>query len=104
MGRSVVLVLPAFDGQPVDIRIGPQYRSETVFDLETMQPYSVKDLYAAFKKYTDYVVLYLPRTSDLRQIAELVAEGEKAQIVHYCADGRSKALCAYLGPFGKISV
>ncbi|KAL9107211.1 MAG: hypothetical protein Q9227_007835 [Pyrenula ochraceoflavens] len=83
---------------------GPEYRADTIFDLDAMQPYSLQKLYYSFKKFSDYIVMYLPRTSDLQQIAELVGKGEKAQIIHYCTDGRSKALCAYLGPFGSIRV
>jgi trimethylguanosine synthase len=45
------------------------------------------------------MVLYLPRTSDLRQIADVVEDKKKAVVMHYCMEGASKALCAYLGPF-----
>jgi trimethylguanosine synthase len=40
--------------------------------------------------------LYLPRTSDLRQIASLAPEGKKAEVVQYCMEGASKALVAYI--------
>lgn len=69
-----------------------------------MEPYSVRQLYTELKKFSEYVVLYLPRTSDLRQIAELVDEGQKAQVIHYCTQAASRALCVYLGPFGRILV
>ncbi|KAL9624464.1 MAG: hypothetical protein Q9160_001427 [Pyrenula sp. 1 TL-2023] len=81
---------------------GPKYKADEVFDLEAMQPYSLKHLYTELKKFSEYVILYLPRTSDLRQISELLEEGQKAQVVHYCTQGASRALCVYLGPFKKI--
>jgi trimethylguanosine synthase len=62
-----------------------------------MEPYSFRDIHDKFSKLTKHVVLYLPRTSDLRQIAECVEDEKKAQIVHYCTNGRSRALCAYMG-------
>lgn len=83
--------------------IGPKYKADEIFDLEAMQPYSLKHLYTELKRFSEYVVLYLPRTSDLRQISELVEEGQKAQVVHYCTQGASRALCVYLGPFKEIS-
>lgn len=59
-----------------------------------MQPYSLKDLIAVGKGMS--MALYLPRTSDLRQIAKVVKEGEKCEVVHYCMEGAGKAMVAYL--------
>ncbi|EON67060.1 hypothetical protein W97_06177 [Coniosporium apollinis CBS 100218] len=72
---------------------GPSYNADKVFDLSTMQPYTLHDLYSFFSKYTKDVVLYLPRTSDLNQVARYAPEGRKLEVVHYCA------LCAYYGDF-----
>ena len=68
-----------------------------------MQPYSLKYMFKKFEAFARNMVFYLPRTSDLRQIAECVGEKEKAQVVHYCTNGGSRALCAYLGDWGRIS-
>ncbi|KAI9873709.1 MAG: hypothetical protein M1830_010699 [Pleopsidium flavum] len=73
---------------------GPGYRSEYMFDLSTMQPHSLKDIYEPFSKLTRDVALYLPRTSDLRQLAKLVPDDKKVTVVHYCMEGASK-LCVY---------
>ncbi|KIW29991.1 uncharacterized protein PV07_05772 [Cladophialophora immunda] len=81
---------------------GPGYREAEVFDLEAMQPYPFSHLYESLQKLTPNVVLYLPRTSDLRQIAKVVGEDKKTQIVHYCTKGSSRALCAYLGDWGSL--
>lgn len=45
------------------------------------------------------MVLYLPRTSDLRQLARLVEKGNQVIVEHYCMEAASKALCAYYGDF-----
>ena len=70
-----------------------------MFDLATMQPYSFTHLYDAFARFTDHVVLYLPRTSDVAQIARCVEGEGKVDVVHYCMRGASKALCVYFGEF-----
>lgn len=73
---------------------GPGYQSHTIFDLDTMQPYSLNQIYESCKNMD--MALYLPRTSNLRQIASLVPEGKKIDVVQYCMMGASKALVAYI--------
>lgn len=73
---------------------GPGYRTDDVFDLYNMQPYNLGDLHSAYGR-LDHA-LYLPRTSDIRQIAKLVPEGQKIDVVQYCMEGASKALVAYM--------
>ena len=63
-----------------------------------MQPYGIKALYEPFSAAT-HVVLFLPRTSDLKQIAQYGAKNEKLRITHYCMYGASKALCVFYGDF-----
>lgn len=73
---------------------GPGYRSDEVFDLNTMQPYNLDQLHGACKGLD--LALFLPRTSDIRQIAKLTPEGQKIEVVQYCMEGASKAMVAYL--------
>ncbi|KAL7950787.1 RNA cap guanine-N2 methyltransferase domain-containing protein [Trichoderma barbatum] len=73
---------------------GPGYTTDEIFDLSTMQPYSLSQLHEAYKK-MDHV-LFLPRTSDIRQIAKLAVEGEKLEVIQYCVEGASKAMGAYI--------
>jgi len=95
---------------------GPGYRSDMVFDLSKMQPYTLSDLLEPFRKLARDVALYLPRTSDMRQLAA-EAEGDgRTTVMHYCMEGASKvdyaalslrlhlltnpqAVCAYYGAF-----
>ncbi|KAE8344576.1 hypothetical protein BDV24DRAFT_126759 [Aspergillus arachidicola] len=78
---------------------GPGYRSDKVFNLGTMEPYSLATLYGEYALFTEHMVLYLPRTSNVKQLAKLVKDGEKATVMHYCMEGASKALCIYYGGF-----
>lgn len=48
---------------------GPGYSTDAVFDSNTMEPYNLAKLHGAYRQ-MDHA-LYLPRTSDLRQIARL---------------------------------
>lgn len=71
---------------------GPSYNGDNVFDLSTMQPYSLKDLYDPFAAYAPDFVLYLPRSSDLNQIAKYAPKekGRRLEVTHYCMSGWSK--------------
>ena len=80
---------------------GTGYKDAEVMDLESM-PYGLKQL-QGFAQISTNVVLYLPRNSDLNQIADCVEDGRKSQIVHYCMQQNSKALCAYLGEWSDIA-
>ncbi|KAF2176338.1 S-adenosyl-L-methionine-dependent methyltransferase [Zopfia rhizophila CBS 207.26] len=78
---------------------GPGYNVDQVFNLSTMQPYSLDAIYKSFAKICNSLVLYLPRTSDLNQIAKYTPKGRKLEVSHYCLRGASKALCVYFGDF-----
>ncbi|KAI5465976.1 kelch domain-containing protein [Mariannaea sp. PMI_226] len=68
---------------------GPGYRSDEVFDLRNMQPYNLEDLHKAYQR-LDHA-LFLPRTSDIRQIARLAPAGRKIEVVQYCMEGANMA-------------
>jgi trimethylguanosine synthase len=73
---------------------GPGYASDQVFDLSSMQPYSLEKIHSSCRGMD--CALYLPRTSDLRQLATLAGRERKLDVVQYCMDGASKALVAYV--------
>ncbi|KAI5866962.1 RNA cap guanine-N2 methyltransferase-domain-containing protein [Durotheca rogersii] len=73
---------------------GPGYKTDEIFDLNTMEPYNLTQLHRAYRA-MDHA-LYLPRTSDLRQIAKLAPAGTKIEVVQYCVEGASKAMVAYI--------
>lgn len=70
--------------------IGPAYLEEEVFDLRNMQPYNLMALFEPFAKVTKDIVLYLPRTSDLNQVAQLAEQDKTLPVIHYCMQGASK--------------
>ena len=55
-----------------------------------MQPYNLMDLLLPLQTVTKEVVLYLPRTSDLRQFVRFERKGKKLPVIHYCMEGASK--------------
>ena len=74
---------------------GPSYNQQTVFDINTMQPYSATTLMQAAETVTDNIVLYLPRTSSQRQIACL--RPGHIELQYLKLRGSMKAMCAYFG-------
>ncbi|GAM90287.1 hypothetical protein ANO11243_083300 [Dothideomycetidae sp. 11243] len=83
---------------------GPGYRDEEVFDLLRMEPYGIEALAGELESLGRGYVLYLPRSSDLNQIAAWKdrlggQEGKKLRVTHYCMRGASKALCVFYGDF-----
>ncbi|KAK8048887.1 Trimethylguanosine synthase [Apiospora phragmitis] len=74
---------------------GPGYTTDAIFDLSGMEPYNLEKMHVAYRR-MDHA-LYLPRTSDLRQIARLVpSNGPKIEVVQYCVKGASKAMVTYI--------
>jgi len=101
---------------------GPSYSSQKVFDVEKMTPHGFREVWGATMailrtqqgtKATTTIgmdarraAFYLPRTSDLNQLARYVAElghEAKAEAIHYCCDLRSKAMCLYIDTVGGAS-
>ncbi|RVD89936.1 uncharacterized protein DFL_000922 [Arthrobotrys flagrans] len=78
---------------------GPSYKHEEVFNLEDMT-YGGAEIYAAGRKISPNLVLYLPRNGDLNQIAKYDPDAKEIKVVHYCLQSRSKAICAYFGKTG----
>lgn len=123
--HSVLFASPPWGGKPnrsvskmlsvLLTNAGPIYRSDVIFDLTKMQPYTLLDLLEPFQSRAHDVVLYLPRNSDMRQLANEAEESSKITVIHYCMEGASKvigypcsyisglivpqAICAYFGNF-----
>jgi trimethylguanosine synthase len=99
MGRQVSIQLRELAKISELTSAGTSYGEDDVFDLSKMEPYNLDKLYKSFTKYSKELVLYLPRNSDLNQIAKYVPEGQKLEVAHYAIIGASKVLRAakYLG-------
>ena len=74
--------------------IGPGYTTDAVFNLSTMQPYNLRILLDAFHQHCKDIILYLPRNSDMRQLARAATKNEKTTVIHYCIEGASKVIVA----------
>lgn len=74
---------------------GPGYNRDAVFNASKMEPFSLDDLCNLFQPLADMWALYLPRTTNLEQLAEYARPGEKLEVKHYCMAGASKAMCVY---------
>lgn len=61
-----------------------------MFDLTKMEPYNLDKLYKSFTRISKELVLYLPRNSDLNQVARYAQEGKKLEVAHYAIMGASK--------------
>lgn len=98
--HSILFASPPWGGKPTLLRLvsyeasliiaGPGYRLDAVFDVTKMQPYNLTDLLYPFQQLTEDIVLYLPRTTDIRQVANKSREGSRMTVMHYCMDGASK--------------
>lgn len=73
---------------------GVSYADTEVFDLGAMEPYSLGAIHEACREMRH--VLFLPRNSDVRQVAGLVKGEEKVEVVQYCMFGASKGMVAYI--------
>ncbi|KAK0746056.1 RNA cap guanine-N2 methyltransferase-domain-containing protein [Schizothecium vesticola] len=80
---------------------GVSYADRDVFDLSAMEPYNLAEIHEACRPMRH--VLFLPRTSDIRQVAALVpkGKGEKVDVVQYCMHGASKGMVAYIPAAGE---
>ncbi|CAX43944.1 Trimethyl guanosine synthase, putative [Candida dubliniensis CD36] len=72
-----------------------------VFDLNSMEPFPITRMLKQIKQYTNNVGLYLPRSSNLKQLKTAVLktfgkEG-KCRVVHLRSDGRIIAILALIG-------
>lgn len=72
------------------IMAGVEYGADDVFDLSKMEPYNLDQLYRSFTKFSNELVLYLPRNSDLNQIARYAKDEKKLEVAHYAIMGASK--------------
>ena len=55
-----------------------------------MHPYSLEAIFKPFLEVTKDIALFLPRTSDLQQIADVVPNDEQIDVIQYCVRGATK--------------
>lgn len=69
---------------------GPDYINQNVFDINSMQPYTARELIKAARRVTANVVLYLPRQSNQMQIAALQAPPGLIELQYLMCSGFAK--------------
>lgn len=74
---------------------GTEYGVDNIFDLTKIEPYNLEKLYKSFTKYSKELVLYLPRNSDLNQLARYAQGEKKLEVAHYAIMGASKVGLSY---------
>ncbi|KAM9929567.1 hypothetical protein OXX80_009643 [Metschnikowia pulcherrima] len=81
---------------------GPKYKYQEQFDLNTMEPFSLRQLCLSMGKYSDNFGLFLPRNSDFDQIREVTSElyGEKfkTRVICLWQDQRPLGILVIFGP------
>jgi trimethylguanosine synthase len=55
-----------------------------------MRPYDTDYLVKELSPFSKDLVLFLPRNSNLNQLAQYATDDSSVQIVHYCIHGSSK--------------
>lgn len=102
--NTVIFASPPWGGKSLCVitrasltNVGTEYSAKDVFDLSKMQPYNLEDLYKGFSRYSSHLVLFLPRTSDLNQIAQYAPKDKKLEVAHYCIMGASKVYIDFVG-------
>ncbi|PWA76804.1 WW domain-containing protein [Artemisia annua] len=78
---------------------GPDYNETKIFDINTMlKPHSGKHLFNVAKKVAPRVVMYLPKNSDIGQLADLALSTRppwKLEVEKNVLNGKLKAITAY---------
>lgn len=76
---------------------GPKYKSYSKFRLDLGGPNSIFSIIKHARTLGTSICLFLPRNSDLEQIASLAQDDEKILVDFMCLHGRCKGICVYLG-------
>lgn len=80
---------------------GPAYKGKDLFDLSLLLPMPIKELLVSFFEISPNVVLFLPRNSDLTQLAEVTREilgpDAKCRVLYTYCGGYIKGITAIWG-------
>lgn len=80
---------------------GPAYKGKDDFDLNLLEPMPIKELLISFFKISPNVVLFLPRNSNLNQLAdvtrEILGSEAKCRVIYTYCDGFIKGIIALWG-------
>ena len=91
-------------GEPIDVVFasppwgGPDYSAQgTTFDLNRLTPLPGSELLPLLRSLTPHVGIFLPRSTDLDQLAALAGAGSKVEVEEEWMGPKLKAFTAYFG-------
>ncbi|XP_043921473.1 trimethylguanosine synthase [Protopterus annectens] len=76
---------------------GPDYLQAKVFDIKTMMVPDGCEIFLLAQKITNNIIYFLPRTSDLDQIASLAGPGGQVEVEQNFLNKKLKMITAYFG-------
>lgn len=76
---------------------GPEYLSADVFDIKTMMTPDGFEIFRLSKMISDNIVYFLPRNTDMEQIASLAGPGGKVEVEQNFLNNKLKTITAYFG-------
>ncbi|XP_028284123.1 trimethylguanosine synthase [Parambassis ranga] len=81
---------------------GPDYLSAEVFDIRTMMEPDGFEIFRLAKMISDNIVYFLPRNTDMDQIASLAGPGGKVELEQNFLNNKLKTVTAYFGSLIKV--
>jgi len=76
---------------------GPSYLDVETFDLHSMSPIDGVELFHVAREITKNIAYFLPRNSDMNQVASLAGRGAYTEIETNILNRKCKTLTAYFG-------
>ncbi|KAM4552063.1 trimethylguanosine synthase [Odontesthes bonariensis] len=76
---------------------GPDYLTADVFDIRTMMEPDGFDIFSKAKQISENIVFFLPRNTDVDQIASLAGPGGKVEVEQNFLNNKLKTVTAYFG-------
>ncbi|XP_061550661.1 trimethylguanosine synthase isoform X1 [Phycodurus eques] len=76
---------------------GPDYVTAEVFDIKTMMDPDGVQIFHLAKQISDNIVYFLPRNTDMDQIASLAGPGGKVEVEQNFLNNKLKTVTAYFG-------
>ncbi|XP_017165597.1 trimethylguanosine synthase isoform X2 [Poecilia reticulata] len=76
---------------------GPDYLNSDVFDIQTMMEPDGFRIFSQAKRITENIVYFLPRNTDMNQVASLAGPGGKVEVEQNFLNSKLKTVTAYFG-------
>lgn len=93
--RSLVFMSPPWGG--------PSYSGKTVYSLNDLNPYAFDVLFKEATRISPYVAAFLPRNTDVKELAAYGSIHNKPYITNFLFEGYAKAICCYFNMKGAIA-